>query len=397
MKRALVAGLVAALIAGTAWAQDAREQAKQAFSKGEASYRLGNYEEAARHYEESYRLAPIPIILFNIGQAWRKSFEGSRTLEHGRRAVEVYRAYLRDDPKSQRRAEVEGLVKEIEDKVGGAEREAVQRSVAEATGEGALRLAEEMLARGMWKEADALAESFLRQGARSREHTAAAYRVRAYAAGAQGDAARARDFMSRLLALRPEFKVLEPGVAPATLAAWEEARAYWTDKPRFAVSHVPRGALRPGERAVVEVRVDSDPLGLCAGFEVRYRRAGTRAFSEARSDMPATEIPAAFVRTLPPGSSIDYYVIVRDRDGAPVAALGAEEQPHMFAVLGGAGGSAVAGVDGAAAPPGPPWHRRWWVWGAAGAVAVGATVAVLIATRPVEPERPGDAILVEGP
>jgi tetratricopeptide (TPR) repeat protein len=87
---ALLAAVVLALpSAASAQDEDAPRSARAAFQKGQTEYNLGNYAEAARQFEETYRLKPVPALLFNIAQCYR--FMGNLD-----KAVQTYRAYLRN-------------------------------------------------------------------------------------------------------------------------------------------------------------------------------------------------------------------------------------------------------------------------------------------------------------
>ena len=81
----------------------ARDQVKQAA----AAYNLGNFDEAAKHYEEAYRLVPDPILLFNIAQSYR--FGGKPD-----KALNAYRAFLRtSDSEAPNREVAEKHIAEI--------------------------------------------------------------------------------------------------------------------------------------------------------------------------------------------------------------------------------------------------------------------------------------------
>ena len=86
------AALLLALATGAAAdeASDSRA-ARAAFQKGQTEFNLGNYSEAAKQFEETYRIKPVPALLFNIAQCYR--FIGN--LE---KAVQTYRSYLRNAP-----------------------------------------------------------------------------------------------------------------------------------------------------------------------------------------------------------------------------------------------------------------------------------------------------------
>jgi tetratricopeptide (TPR) repeat protein len=87
-------------------ASDSRA-ARAAFQKGQTEYNLGNYAEAAKQFEETYRIKPVPALLFNIAQCYR--FIGN--LE---KAVQTYRSYLRNAPPTDKNLK---LAKELLDQV----------------------------------------------------------------------------------------------------------------------------------------------------------------------------------------------------------------------------------------------------------------------------------------
>jgi len=77
---------------------DTRQQAKKFFREAEAQYDAGHYETAVALYRRAYDLAPLPGLLFNIGQAYRK---------HGdsKQAAEYFRRYLEAEPGGKSAAE----------------------------------------------------------------------------------------------------------------------------------------------------------------------------------------------------------------------------------------------------------------------------------------------------
>ena len=89
---ALFAALLLAALPSRA---DPAEQARAAFQRGQTEYNLGNFAEAARLFEETYRFKPVPALLFNIAQCYR--FVGD--LEKASRA---YRSFVRNAPANDR-------------------------------------------------------------------------------------------------------------------------------------------------------------------------------------------------------------------------------------------------------------------------------------------------------
>jgi len=69
-------------------------------------YELGFFDKALHEAEEAYRLAPLPQILFNIGQC-------HKALKHWERAAFYYEKYLAKIPDAPNRAKVEDLLTEV--------------------------------------------------------------------------------------------------------------------------------------------------------------------------------------------------------------------------------------------------------------------------------------------
>jgi tetratricopeptide (TPR) repeat protein len=106
MKRpALPLALLALLVTARAFAQpDPKAEARRYFDAGEQAYAAGQYDLALRAYEEAYQRAPLPAILFSIAQAHRLAYVQDRDVEKLRKALELYRRYLEDEPRGNRRA-----------------------------------------------------------------------------------------------------------------------------------------------------------------------------------------------------------------------------------------------------------------------------------------------------
>ena len=102
----LVVGLASALVVVLAWTvvagtkendvatdDDRKATARSAWRDGNASYNLGQYEEAARQFEAAYKLVQDPVFLFNVAQSYRLAGK----LDH---ALDRYRAFLRTSPEA---------------------------------------------------------------------------------------------------------------------------------------------------------------------------------------------------------------------------------------------------------------------------------------------------------
>ncbi|HUS66778.1 MAG TPA: tetratricopeptide repeat protein [Kofleriaceae bacterium] len=86
-------------------ARPQRAAAKQRAERAAAHYKIGRFAEALTEYTAAYDIAPVPEILFNIGQC---HFQ----LGQFDRAIFFYERYLGDRPDAPNRAQVESLLAE---------------------------------------------------------------------------------------------------------------------------------------------------------------------------------------------------------------------------------------------------------------------------------------------
>jgi hypothetical protein len=87
-------------------------EARRIFRRGQAHYNLNEYAQAADDFEGAYRLFPHPVFLYNAAQAHRLAGNDER-------ALYFYRVYLRVEPKSKMRAEVQERIAALEKAVQG--------------------------------------------------------------------------------------------------------------------------------------------------------------------------------------------------------------------------------------------------------------------------------------
>lgn len=107
---------IAMAFAAPAAAQDVPEDALRHFEQGEALLERGNYEGALAEYESAYGLMEGHprryFLLFNIGQAYERTFRYDRALEY-------YRRYLDEGgPEADDRAAVEARIEALEGLLG---------------------------------------------------------------------------------------------------------------------------------------------------------------------------------------------------------------------------------------------------------------------------------------
>jgi tetratricopeptide (TPR) repeat protein len=106
----LAVALALLALGGSAQA-DPKDLAREQAAAGSAAYNLGRYDEAAQHYEAAYRAIPDPVLLFNLGQAYRQGGKPEN-------AVVAYKSFLRTAPaEDPNRALVERRIEELENTI----------------------------------------------------------------------------------------------------------------------------------------------------------------------------------------------------------------------------------------------------------------------------------------
>lgn len=80
-----------------------RTQAANFFDAGAEAYKAGKYQVAAEAFEKAYALLPSPSLLFSAAQAHRRQFLSEPSPESLKKAIGLYREYLKTDAKANRR------------------------------------------------------------------------------------------------------------------------------------------------------------------------------------------------------------------------------------------------------------------------------------------------------
>lgn len=99
--------LVLALAAPSSHADGLREQAKAHYDLGRAEYQAGRYARALEEFQRSYRSAPIPELIFNIGRCQEELGDIAA-------AASSYRQYLAVHAGAEERAALEAHAAELE-------------------------------------------------------------------------------------------------------------------------------------------------------------------------------------------------------------------------------------------------------------------------------------------
>src|SRR4051794_37059942 len=110
MRSVLHGILVICLAASTALADKNQTSAStQLVEQGMKEYNLGNFDAAIAAFEQAYRIEPDPNVLFDLGQAHRNKPQPDYP-----KAIFYFRSYIANKPRAKDRAEVEDLIKQLE-------------------------------------------------------------------------------------------------------------------------------------------------------------------------------------------------------------------------------------------------------------------------------------------
>jgi len=107
MRRGFLAFLVL-LATASAWAQAPDlDRARKHFEAGSQAFQRGDYPAAELEFRGAYAITKDPLLFYNIGQAQQRR-------GHLEAAIKSYRAYLAGVPDAEDRAEVEGIIRNLE-------------------------------------------------------------------------------------------------------------------------------------------------------------------------------------------------------------------------------------------------------------------------------------------
>ena len=258
-------------------ASEAEEaKARQAYQDGDAAYKTGRYEDAAKSFESAYRIIKFPTIMFDIAQSYRRWYEKDKDVDKLRRSVEMYKAFLRDSlPGAKQRTVAERLIPDLEKTIVAESRRRREELIAKATGKNGLFLADQLVAENSLKDAALVLDRVLASRGNSRE----------VMAGAKDERDVAVEAFKRALVIDPGF-ILPEGIEKATTTAFEAAQKALANTKPLMLAHVPPGDV-PKNRAVkIPFKLESDPLSQVEQVSVFYRRSGDRARGGDPGDLP---------------------------------------------------------------------------------------------------------------
>ena len=110
-----------------------KQQAASLFREGSMFYELGQYEDAIGNFEAAWKLAPVPQLLFNLGQAHRRWYEVDPVIDHLRQAKTFFINYdkrMKTDPSySAREADyVQNMIEKLEAQIELEEAKEAERN-----------------------------------------------------------------------------------------------------------------------------------------------------------------------------------------------------------------------------------------------------------------------------
>lgn len=119
MKSLLLALALIVTIGAAAHAQpaDALKKAQSAFDQAQLDYLQGNYDQAAKGFEEAYEARQFPQFLYNVGAAHHMKGKKTSDPDAYAKAVEYYRKYLAADPQAGDKAKVEKAIGVLEGEI----------------------------------------------------------------------------------------------------------------------------------------------------------------------------------------------------------------------------------------------------------------------------------------
>jgi tetratricopeptide (TPR) repeat protein len=120
---------MAALSAAPALAQspDALRKAQASFDAAQGEYLQGNYDAAAKGFQEAYSARPFPQFLYNVAASFHMKGKKASDVESYKKAVEYYRQYLKEEPTAQDKPKVEKAIGVLEAEIKRVEAPAAPR------------------------------------------------------------------------------------------------------------------------------------------------------------------------------------------------------------------------------------------------------------------------------
>lgn len=111
----LAIGFAIATLARPALADDdTLKKAQASFDQAQNDYLAGNYDQAAKEFQDAYAARPFPQFLYNVGASFHMKGKKTSDVEAYGKAVEFYKKYLQEEPQASDRPKVEKAIGVLE-------------------------------------------------------------------------------------------------------------------------------------------------------------------------------------------------------------------------------------------------------------------------------------------
>lgn len=107
MRRSTIAGFLCAALALPAGAAEPPPEAKAAYEAGVVHFKAGRFADAIAEFNKAYRIAPNPVLVFNMARAFEE-------LKDFASATRFYKRYLEMAPQAEDRPVVEESIRTLE-------------------------------------------------------------------------------------------------------------------------------------------------------------------------------------------------------------------------------------------------------------------------------------------
>jgi tetratricopeptide (TPR) repeat protein len=100
---------------------NADKRARAHYQAAQSFFTAGDFEHAIVEFKAAYELAPRPLLLYNLGSAYRRLGEETGAIEDKRLALDSYRRYLAAEPKGKAAGDARAYATELEAQIAALE------------------------------------------------------------------------------------------------------------------------------------------------------------------------------------------------------------------------------------------------------------------------------------
>ncbi|MBN2495735.1 MAG: hypothetical protein JXR96_14170 [Deltaproteobacteria bacterium] len=248
--------------------------------------------------------------------------------------------------------------------------------MAQAAGGNAFLVeAKELFARLEYEKAVRALQAALERPDNTREDVLDIYRLSGICWASMGEEAKAEEAFARLLSIEPGYR-FPTARSPRLVAPLERARK--RAGKGILVTLEPEAKEGQERDFALRLRIEADPLALCARAVLFHRAAGQAGASKTSYELE----PGVVERILRPpvqerAAYHDYHLVVTDRWGGVLLELGSAANAFRM----------VLEPEMLEAEQQVAWYESWWFWTAVGGVALAGAGATAYFLWPRPPDR----------